>query len=57
MKFLIKSGALLAGLLFSIVFSGCSRGQVPNSSPEEIESAKFDPAEAKKGVGTAIPPD
>ena len=37
---------------------GCSKGEVPNSNTDEIESAKFDPSQAKaKGMGAAIPPD
>lgn len=46
---------LIAGTLMLI--PGCTGGKVPNSSQDEIEQAKFDPEQAKQGVGTAVPPD
>lgn len=40
-----------------MLIPGCTGGKVPNSSQDEIEQAKFDPEQAKQGVGTAVPPD
>ena len=63
MKATIKyCGSLFCALLITVsilVASGCSKGEVPNSTPEEIESAKFDAEQAENPspLGASIPPD
>lgn len=57
---MMRAGIMSFGLLLTALwgFTGCSEGTVPNSPPDDIEAAKFDPDDPKnKGIGAAIPPE